>query len=178
MKAKTLSKIMRTNLHLPPSLSVCRFPLPRLGSARRIPRSIRNDGSCGPGTARETRRGEFEEARRRCGDNSGNADYKVDVVELLTSPSTRNASPFKGHILVPGRMSRWSSHTHNGDDGVPPMVAALFPGPFSQGRIPDRLSAVVEEAPSSNASGAGDEDLAQMSKSMSYMDGRSPLHSR
>jgi hypothetical protein len=36
----------------------------------------------------------------------------------------------------------------------------------------------VVEAPSSNGSEVGDEDLAQMSKSMSYMDAGRPLHSR
>jgi hypothetical protein len=39
------------------------------------------------------------------------------------------------------------------------------------------LPAVVE-APSSHASEVGDEDLAQMSKSMSCMDARPSLHSR
>jgi len=37
---------------------------------------------------------------------------------------------------------------------------------------------VVEEAPSSNVSEVGDEDLAQMSKSMSYMDATPSFHSR
>ena len=37
------------------------------------------------------------------------------------------------------------------------------------------LPAVVEEAASSNSSEAGDEDLAQMSKSISYMDARPRL---
>jgi phosphatidylinositol 4-kinase type 2 len=107
-------------------------------------------------------------------DNSGNADREVDVAEASTS--TRNNRP-----QAPGRVSRSSSsHTHSNDDSVPPMMIASFSGPFSPGDLSDGLPAVAEEAPSSNASevGDGDEDFAQMSKSMSYMDGRPPVHSR
>ena len=112
------------------------------------------------------------------GDNSGNADCEVDVAESPTSPSTKNGRLF-GPVSAPGRMSRSSSsHTHNNDDGVPPIMTASFSGPFSPGGTPDGLPAVAEEAPSSNASEVGDEDVAQMSKSMSYMDGRPSLHSR
>ena len=113
------------------------------------------------------------------GDNSGNPDHEVDVAESTTSTSTK-----KGRSLAstaPGRISRSSSshtHTHNSDDGVPPMMTASFSGPFSPGGVSDGLPAVVEEAPSSNASEVGDEDLAQMSRSMSYMDTRPSLHSR
>ena len=112
------------------------------------------------------------------GDNSGNADCEVHVAESPTSPSTRNGRLF-GPVSAPGRMSRSSSsHTHNNDDGVPPMMTASFSGPSSPGGIPNELPAVAEETPSSNASRVGDEDVAQMSKSMSYMDGRPSLHSR
>ena len=58
------------------------------------------------------------------------------------------------------------------------MMIALFSGLFFPGDTPDGLPAVAEEAPSSNASKVRDEGFAQMSKSMSYMDGRPPVHSR
>jgi len=114
------------------------------------------------------------------GDSSGNPDREEDVVESATSPRTRNnrsSAPISG----PGQISRSSSshtHTHSNDDGVSPMMTASFSGPFSPGGISDGLPAVVEEAPPSNASEVGDEDLTQMSKSMSYMDGRPSFHSR
>jgi len=53
-------------------------------------------------------------------------------------------------------------------------MTASFSGPF----VSDGLSAAVGEAPSSNASEVGDEDLARVSKSMSYMDAPQSLHSR
>ena len=112
-------------------------------------------------------------------DSSGNPDREVDVAELTTSASTRSKLP--APISAPGRISRSSSshtHTHSNDDGVSPMMTASFSGPFSPGGISDGLPAVVEEAPSSNSSEVGDEDLAQMSRSMSYMDGRPSFHSR
>ena len=56
-------------------------------------------------------------------------------------------------------------------------MTASFSGPFSPGGVSDGLPAVVEETPS-NGSEVGDEDLAQMSKSMSYMDARPSFHSR
>ena len=58
------------------------------------------------------------------------------------------------------------------------MMTASFSGPFSTGGIPNGLPAVVEEATSSDGSDVGDEDFAQMSKSMSYMDARPSFHSR
>ena len=106
------------------------------------------------------------------GDNPGNADHEVDVGESSTSAKNNRQS-------APGRTSRSSSsHTHNNDDSVPPIMTASFSGPLSPGAISDGLPAVAEEAPSSNASEMGDEDLMQMSKSMSYMDARPSLHSR
>ena len=113
------------------------------------------------------------------GDSSENPDREEDVAESATSPRTRNNRP--SVTIAPGRISRSSSsHTHtcSNDDGVPPIMTASFSGPFSPGGISDGLLAVVEEAPSSNASEMGDEDLAQMSKSMSYMDARPSFHSR
>ena len=113
------------------------------------------------------------------GDNSGNPDHEEDVAESGTSPRTRNNRP--GLISAPGRISRSSSshtHTYSNDDGVSPMMTASFSGPFSPGGVPDGLPAVAEEAAPSNASEVGDEDLAQMSKSMSYMDARPSVHSR
>jgi phosphatidylinositol 4-kinase type 2 len=114
------------------------------------------------------------------GDSSGNPDREEDVAESATSPRTRNKRP---SILTsaPGRISRSSSshtHTYSNDDGVSPIMTASFSGPFSPGGISDGLPAVAEEAPSSNASEVGDEDLALMSKSMSYMDARPSIHSR
>ena len=110
------------------------------------------------------------------GDNPGNVDPEVDVTESLIHTSTRTRpSP-----SAPGRISRSSSshtHTYSDGDGAPATMTASFSGPFSPGGISDGLPAVVE-APSSNGSEVGDEDLAQMSKSMSYMDARPPLHSR
>ena len=58
------------------------------------------------------------------------------------------------------------------------MMTASFLGPFSPGGVSDGLLAVVEQAPSSNASEVGDEGLAQMSKSPLYMDARPSLHSK
>ena len=113
------------------------------------------------------------------GDDSGNPDREVDVAESATSTSTRNNRP-PAPVSAPGRVSRSSSshtHTYSNDDVVPPMMTASFSGPFSPGEISDGLPAVAEEAPSSNASEVCDEDLAQMSRSMSYMDPR-PSHSR
>ena len=113
------------------------------------------------------------------GDNSGNPDREEDVTESATSPRTKNSRP--GVISAPGRISRSSSshtHTYSSDDGVPPMMTASFSGPFSPGGVPDGLPAAVEEGAPSNASEVGDEDLAQMSRSMSYMDARPSVHSR
>ncbi|KAF9650860.1 hypothetical protein BDM02DRAFT_3092313 [Thelephora ganbajun] len=113
-------------------------------------------------------------------DNPGNADGEVDVTESSPSASTRNNGP-SAHISTPGRISRSSSshtYTYSNDDGVPPIMTASFSGPFSPGGISDGLPAVVEEAPSSSTSEVGDEDLAHMSKSMSYMDARPSSHSR
>ena len=113
------------------------------------------------------------------GDNSGNPDREEDVAESATSPKTGNNRP-SAPTSASGRISRSSSsHTHtcSNDDGVPPAMTASFSGPFSPGGVSDGLPAVVEEAPS-NASEVGDEDLAQMSKSMSYMDAPPSLHSR
>ena len=99
------------------------------------------------------------------------------MVGSPTSPSTRNSRLFEP-VSSPGRMSRSSSsHTRNNDDGVPPNVTASFSGPPPRG-FPDGLQAVAEEAPSSNASEGEDGDVAQMSKSISYMDGRPSLHLR
>jgi len=109
------------------------------------------------------------------GDNSGDGNREVDVGQSSTSTHPANNKQ-PAPASAPGRLSRSSSH--NNDDGVPPMMTASFSGPFSAGNIPDGLPAVAEEAHSSNASEAGDEDLAQMSKSMSYMDARPPFHSR
>lgn len=103
------------------------------------------------------------------GDNSRNVESEVDVAE---SPIRNRPS---GPTSAPGRVSRSSSshtQTYSDSDVVPPMMTASFSGGISDG-----LPAVVE-APSSNASEVGDEDLAQMSKSMSYMDARPSLHSR
>ena len=114
------------------------------------------------------------------GDDSGNPDREEDVAESATSPKTRNSRP-SAAISASGRISRSSSshtHTYSGDDGVSPIMTASFSGPFSPGGVSDGLPAVVEEAPSSNASEVDDEDLAQMSKSMSYVDARPSLHSR
>ena len=133
MKAKTPSKTMRTDLHLPTPLSTLCYSLLSV---------------VGPRT------------------------------QMPTSPSTRNIRLFKEPILVPGRMTRLSSHTHDDDDGVPPIMTASFSRPFSPGGIPDGLPVVAEEAPSSNASEVGDEDVVQTSKSMLYMDARPSLHSR
>ena len=58
------------------------------------------------------------------------------------------------------------------------MITASFSRPFSSGGVSDGLPAVVEEAPFSNMSEVSDEDLAQMSKSMSCTDVRPSLHSR
>jgi phosphatidylinositol 4-kinase type 2 len=114
------------------------------------------------------------------GDNSGNPDREEDVAESSTSRRRGTTRP-SVVISAPGRISRSSSshtHTYSNDDGVSPIMTASFSGPFSPGGISDGLPAVVEEAPSSNASEVGDEDLAQMSKSMSYMDARPSFHSR
>ena len=111
------------------------------------------------------------------GDNSEDADREVDVAESPTPAGTRNNKQ-PALISAPGRTSRSSSRTHSNDDGVPPMMIASFSGPFSTGATPDGLPAVVEEAPSSNGSDVGDEDFAQMSRSMSYMDARPSFHSR
>jgi len=127
------------------------------------------DGEVGRG------RGELEETRW-----PGNPDREEDVAESATSPRTRNGRP-PGPISASGRISHSSSshtHTHSDDDSVSPAMTASFSGPFSPGGVSDGLPAVVEEAPSSNASEVGDEDLAQMSKSMSYMDAPPSLHSR
>jgi len=107
------------------------------------------------------------------GDNTGSDDREVDVGEF--SPPTNNKTV---PASAPGRLSRSSSRTRSGDDGAPPIMTASFSGPFSTGALPDGLPAVVEEMPSSNVSEVGDEDLAQMSKSMSHMDGRPLFHSR
>ena len=103
-------------------------------------------------------------------DDSKDVDREVDVGESPTPTGTRgNKRP--APISAPGRTSRSSSsHTHCNDEGVPPMVNPSFSGPFSTGGILDGLPAVVEEATSSDRSDVGDEGLAQMSKSMSYMD--------
>lgn len=111
-------------------------------------------------------------------DNSGDADREVDVVESPTraGPRTKPSGP----PSAPGRVSRSSSthtHTYSDSDFVPPAMTASFSGPFSSGGVSDGLPAVAE-APSSNASEVGDEGLAQMSKSMSYMDAGRPPHSR
>lgn len=111
------------------------------------------------------------------GDDSGNPDREVDVAESITSRKNRPPGP----ASAPGRISRSSSshtYTQSIDDTVPPMMTASFSGGFSSGGVSDGPLAVVEEAPSSNASEVGDEDLAQMSRSMSYMDARPSLHSR
>ena len=112
------------------------------------------------------------------GDNSGDADHEVDVAESSIPTNTRintQSTP----TPAPGRTSRSSSSlTHSNDDSVPPMMTASFSGPFPTGAIPDGLPVVAEEVPSSNASEVGDEDLMQMSKSMSYMDARPSFHSR
>jgi len=113
------------------------------------------------------------------GDSSGNPDREVDVAELTTSASTKSRP--SAPASAPGRISRSSSshtHTYSNDDNVSPIMTASFSGPFSPGGASEGLLAVVEEAPSSHASEVGDEDLAQMSKSMSYMDGRPSSHSR
>ena len=112
------------------------------------------------------------------GDNSRNADPEVDVAESTIHTNTRNRP--SGPSSAPGRVSRSSSshtHTYSDSDTVPPVMIASFSGPFSSGGVSDGLPAVVE-APSSQASEVGDEDLAQMSKSMSYMDARPSFHSR
>ena len=57
------------------------------------------------------------------------------------------------------------------------MMTASFLGPFSRGEVLDGLPAVAEEVPL-NASEVGDEGLAHMSKSVSYMDARPSPHSR
>ena len=109
-------------------------------------------------------------------DNSRNVE--VDVAESPIHPGTRNRQ--SGPTSAPGRISRSSSshtHTYSDSDGVPPMMTASFSGPLSSGGVSDGLPAVVE-APSSNASEVGDEDLGQMSKSMSFMDARPSPHSR
>ena len=106
------------------------------------------------------------------GDNPKVVDPEMDVAESSIHTSTRNRPP--GPTPAPGRISRSSSshtHTYSDCDVVPPMMTASFSG------VSDGLPAVVE-APSSNASEVGDEDLAHMSKSMSYMDARPSLHSR
>ena len=111
-------------------------------------------------------------------DNSGSDDREVDVTESPADASTRPGLP--GPASAPGRVSRSSSshtYTYSDSDAVPPIMTASFSGPFSSGGISDGLPAVVE-APSSNGSEMGDEDVAQMSKSMSYMDAVPPLHSR
>ena len=109
------------------------------------------------------------------GDDSGNPDHEVDVAESTTSRKNR----LPALASAPGRMSRSSSsHTQSNDEAVSPMMTASFSGPFSSGGASDGLLAVVEEAPSSNASEVGDEDLAQMSRSMSHMDARTSFHSR
>ena len=107
------------------------------------------------------------------GDNAGAGDREVDVGEF--SPPTNNKP---APASAPALLSRSSSRTRSGDDGVPPMMIASFSGSFSAGALTDGLPAVVEETPPSNASEVGDEDLAQMSKSMSHMDGRPLFHSR
>ena len=112
------------------------------------------------------------------GDNSRNVDHEVDVAESSVHTSTRNRP--SGPTSAPGRISRSSSshtYTYSDSDGVPPMMTASFSGPFSSGGVSDGLPAVVE-APSSNASEVEDDDLAQMSKSMSYMDARPSVPSR
>jgi phosphatidylinositol 4-kinase type 2 len=112
------------------------------------------------------------------GDNSRNVDSEVDVAESTIHASTRNRR--SGSTSAPGRVSRSSSshtQTYSDSDVVSPMMTASFSGPFSSGGISDGLPAVVE-APSSNPSEVGDEDLAQMSKSMSHMDAKPLLHSR
>ena len=101
------------------------------------------------------------------GDNSGGADREVDVADRPSKPAS-----------APGRMSRSSSlQTHSDSDSLAPIMTASFSGPYSTGGISEGLPAVAE-APSSNASDVGDEDLAQMSKSMSHMDPRPSFHSR
>lgn len=112
--------------------------------------------------------------KKLSGGVDGNTDREVDVAE---SPirGTRPSGP-----TAPGRISRSSSshtYTYSDSDGVPPVMTASFSGPFSTGGVSDGLPAVAE-APSSNGSEVGDDDLAQMSKSMSYVDGRPPFHSR
>jgi hypothetical protein len=110
-------------------------------------------------------------------DNTDDADREVDVVE---SPTRNSRNRPSGPTSAPGRISRSSSthtYTYSDGDGMSPMMTASFSGPFSSGGVPDGLP-VVTEAPSSNASEMGDEDLAQMSKSMSYVDARPPFHSR
>ena len=92
------------------------------------------------------------------GDNSGNGDREIDVAVSPISPSTRNDRPL-GPVSAPGRMFRSSySHTHNNDNGVPPVVTVSFSGLFSPRRIPNGLPVMVEDAPSSDASDVGDED--------------------
>lgn len=110
------------------------------------------------------------------GSVDGDVDREVDVVESPTR-GTRPSGP--GPISAPGKISRSSSshtYTYSDSDGVPPIMTASFSGPFSAGGVSDGLPAVAEA--SSNGSEVGDDDLAQMSKSMSYVDGRPPLHSR
>ena len=77
---------------------------------------------------------------------------------------------FRAHPLL--------TRTYSTNVRVPSMVTTLFPRPFSQGGVSDGLPAVGEEAPSSNVSEVDDEDLARVSKSMSYVDASPSLHSR
>ena len=107
------------------------------------------------------------------GVSPGNDDREVDVGEPLSPTSATN-----NNQSAPGQISRSSSRTRSNDDGVPPIMTASFSGPFSAGPVSDGLPAVEEEALSSNASEVGDEDVAHMSKSMSYMDARPSFHSR
>ena len=113
---------------------------------------VRHNGSRGPRTDGEVRRGQGGHEEPRCGDNSGNSDCEGAVAGSATSPRTRNNGS-SASISTSRRISRSSSsqtHAHNNGDGVPPVVTASSSGPFSPGGVSDRLLTVAEEAPSSN----------------------------
>jgi len=82
-------------------------------------------------------RGELEETKwwGRWGRLWGPPGRGGDVAGSAASPETRSTRALSGPISSSGRISRSSSYTHtySNDHGVPPVITASFPGPFSLG---------------------------------------------
>lgn len=112
---------------------------------------VRHNGSRGPRTDGEVRRGQGGHEEPRCGDNSGNSDREGAVAGSATSPRTRNNGS-SASISTSRRISRSSSsqtHAHNNGDGVPSVVTASFSGPFSPGGVSDSFFEHERKTPKS-----------------------------